>query len=56
MLGQWSLEVIKGSQIRIDLALCNQSQANSHSITSIVYRQQKLKMFQDDHDSLLLAL
>ena len=46
MFNDQSLEVIKGSQIRIDLELHNQSKritTNSHSIMSIIYRQQKLK-------------
>lgn len=50
--------MIKGSKIRIDLELYNQSETvtmNSHSIMSIVERQQDLKMFQDDRDALRLA-
>lgn len=58
MLNHLSLEMIKGSKIRIDLELYNQSETitmNSHSIMSIVEREQDLKMFQDDRDALRLA-
>lgn len=58
MFNNQSLEMIKGSQIRIDMELHNQSKTittSSHSIIYTVWRQQDLKMFQDDRDSSLSA-